>query len=183
MQEFLNWTIDTIRDDKVLSSWLEERKYDWIPLVAKSVTNIIDKQQSILVLTDDERDWFGKYIVSNINSPKNQRPLLPFYDFKSFSNLSNCVQSDSDIELIKDMLSISFPNGYSIWYIGRSQSTQAKIAKVSKNSFLWLFDEEIPNSFNLRSDDEWLDMKLIQMFHLYNQTISAALFAQIDVEK
>ena len=183
MQEFLNWTIDTIREDKLIGSWLEERKYDWTPLIAKSITNILSKEQSVLIITDDEREWFGKYILSNINSSKTQRPLLPFYDFKAFSNQLNNIKNDHDIELVTDMLNISFPNGYYIWYIGRSQSPKATIAKVLKKSFLWIFDEEIPNSFGLRSNDEALDMKLLQMFRLYNKTLSATLFAQIDVDK
>ncbi len=179
MQEFLNWTIDTIRNDKLIGSWLEERKYDWTPLVAKSITNIIDYQQPVLIITDDEREWFSKYILSTIN--RSERPfLLPFYDFKA---CSQNIKADSDIALIKDMLNISFPNGYSFWYIGRSQSSKANIAKVSKNSFLWIFDEEVPNSFHLRGNDEALDLKLLQMFKLYDKTLSAAFFAQIDVEK
>jgi hypothetical protein len=80
------------------------------------------------------------------------------------------------------MLSISFPNGYSFWYIGKSQDNRANIAKISKNSFLWLFDEEKQDAINLKSNDEALDMKLLQMFRLYNKTLSAALFAQINVE-
>lgn len=183
MQEFLNWTIDTIREDKLIGSWLEERKYDWTPLISKSVSNIIDKGQSVLIITDDDRDWFTQYILSNINSPKNQRPLLPFYNFKSFSNQIKNITTENDIELIKDMLSISFPNGYTFWYIGRSQSSKANIAKISKHSLLWIFDEDISNSFSLRSNDEALDMKLLQMFRLYNKTLSSALFAEIDVEK
>ncbi len=182
MQEFLNWTIDTIREDKLIGSWLEERKYDWTPLISNSVLNILDKGRSVLVITDNQRDWFSHYILSNINSNKNQRPLLPFYDFKTFTNQINNISSESDIELIKDMLNISFPNGYTFWYIGRSQSDKANIAKISKNSLLWIFDEDIPNSFSLHSNDESLDMKLLQMYRLYNKTLSAALFAQIDVE-
>ena len=183
MQEFLNWTIKNIREDKLIGDWLEERKYDWTPLVAKSITNIIDKQRSVLIITDDERDWFGKYILSNINSSKNNRPLLPFYDFKSFSNNTNGLKTDKDIELLKDMLSISFPNGYSFWYIGRSQNIKATIAKVHKNSFLWIFDEDIQNSFHLSSVNDALDTQLLQMFRLYNKTLSAVLFAQIEVDK
>jgi hypothetical protein len=80
------------------------------------------------------------------------------------------------------MLSISFPNGYCFWYIGKSQSVRAIIPKVSKNSFLWLFDEEMQDAFNLRSKDDALDMKLLQMFRLYTKTLSAALFAEINVE-
>lgn len=80
------------------------------------------------------------------------------------------------------MLNISFPNGYCFWYIGRSQDIRANIPKISKNSFLWLLDEERQNAFNLRSNDEALDMKLLQMFRLYNKTLSATLFAQVNVE-
>ncbi len=183
MQEFLNWTIDTIREDKLIGAWMEERKYDWTPQVAKSISHILDKGRSVLIITDDDREWFGKYILSNINSSKNQRPLLPFYDFKSFINQPKNMKSENDIQLIKDMLNISFPNGYYFWYIGRSQSENATLAKVSKNSFLWLLDEEVPNSFTLRSDNEALDTQLLQMFRLYNKTLSAYLFAEIDIDK
>ncbi|VAY86517.1 DNA replication regulator family [hydrothermal vent metagenome] len=183
MQEFLNWTIDTIREDKLIGSWLEERKYDWTPLISKAVVNLLDKNNSVLIVTDYQREWFLNYIISNINLPSNQRPLLPFYNFKSFVSESCNMQNENDIELIKDMLDISFPDGYTFWYIGRSQSVKANIAKISKNSLLWIFDEDISNSFSLRSDDDALDMKLLQMFRLYNKTLSATLFAQIDVEK
>ena len=81
------------------------------------------------------------------------------------------------------MLNISFPNGYTFWYIGRSQSMQATIAKVTKNSFLWIFDEDLQNSFHLSSTNEALDTQLLQMFRLYNKTLSAVLFAQIEVDK
>jgi hypothetical protein len=81
------------------------------------------------------------------------------------------------------MLSISFPNGYSFWYIGRSQNIKATIAKVHKNSFLWIFDENIQNSFHLSSLSDALDTQLLQMFRLYNKTLSAVLFAQIEVDK
>jgi len=47
---------------------------------------------------------------------------------------------------------------------------------------LWIFDEERQGSINLKSNDDGLDMKLLQMFRLYNKTISAALFANINVE-
>jgi hypothetical protein len=178
MQEFLNWTIKTIREDKLIGSWLEERKYDWTPLVAKNISAIINHNKSVLIITDMQRQWFKEYILTNINVGKNQRPLLPFYDFNSFVK-----KIDVDDELIRDMLDISFPNGYIFWYIGRSQNSASTLAKVSKNSLLWLFDEDVPNSFSLSSSDRALDMKLLQMFRLYNKTLTSALFAQIDVEK
>lgn len=182
MQEFLNWTIDTIREDKLISPWLEEKKYEWTPLVSKSIVNILDKGCSVLIITDSQRDWFLQYTLGKINSKGLNRPYLPFYDFKSFYKDIDSVTSEDDISYIKDMLSISFPNGYCFWYIGRSQDVRATIPKVSKNSFLWLLDEEMPDAFNLKSSDEALDMKLLQMFRLYSKTLSSALFAEINVE-
>jgi len=182
VQEFLNWTVDTIREDKLISPWLEEKKYEWTPLVSKSIVSLLDKSCSVIIITDSERDWFLKYILTNINAKSLNRPYLPFYDFKSFYKDLDSVTNEDDIGYIKDMLNISFPNGYCFWYIGRSQDVRATIPKVSKNSFLWLLDEEMPDAFNLRSNDETLDMKLLQMFRLYSKTISAALFAEIHVE-
>lgn len=182
MQEFLNWTIETIREDRLIAPWMEEKKYEWTPLVSKSITSILDKGASVIIITDNERNWFLEYILTHINAKSLNRPYLPFYDFKSFYNQLDNVKNEDDIAYLKDMLNISFPNGYIFWYIGRSQDVKAIIPKVSKHSFLWLFDEETPDAFNLRSNDEALDMKLLQMFRLYNKTLSAALFAQINVE-
>ena len=182
MQEFLNWTVDTIREDKLISPWLEEKKYEWTPLVSKSITAILEKGCSVIIVTDEDRNWFLEYVLTHINTKHLNRPFLPFYDFKSFYKQLEQVKNEDDISYVKDMLNISFPNGYCFWYIGRSQDVRAIIPKVSKHSFLWLLDEETPDAFNLRSSDEALDMKLLQMFRLYNKTLSAALFAQINVE-
>ncbi len=182
LQEFLNWTVDTIREDKLLSPWLEEKKFEWAPLVSKNITNILDKSYSILIITDKEREWFLNYILSNINSSKLNRPFLPFYDFSSFYKNLDQIKSEDDISNIKDMLKISFPNGYCFWYIGKSQDNRSTLAKITNSSFLWIFDEERQGSINLKSNDDGLDMKLLQMFRLYNKTISAALFANINVE-
>ncbi len=182
MQEFINWTVDTIRQDKLLGSWLEERKYDWTPLISQSITNVIDKGKSVLIITDNDYEWYLKYILSNINRKNLGRPLLPFYDFNSFHNIDS-IKSDNDVELIKDMLSISFPNGYFFWYIGKSQHRRSTLAKFSHKPLLWVMDEELSNSFNLKSSDESIDMKLLQMYRLFDKTMDATLFAQVDVLK
>lgn len=183
MQEFTNWTVKTIREDRYIGSWMEERKFDWIPIVAKTISNIIDRGKSVLVVTDDERDWFLKYVLTKVNSVSNNRPLLPFYDYDSMIKNNHKLSSEDEMELIKDMLDISFPNGYVFWYIGRSNSSKAVLPKVSNNSFLWLFDEDIANSFNLKSADETLDMKLLQLYRLFDKTLDATLFAEIEVDK
>lgn len=182
LQEFLNWTVETIREDKLLSPWLEEKKFEWAPLVSKNITNILDKNYSVLIITDKERDWFLSYILSNINSSKLNRPFLPFYDFSSFFKNIDNIKSEDDISNIKDMLQISFPNGYCFWYIGKSQDNRSTLAKITKSSFLWIFDEERQGSLNLKSNDIGLDIKLLELFRLYNKTLSAALFANINVE-
>ena len=183
MQEFTNWTVKTIREDKYIGSWLEERKFDWIPLVSKTLLNIIDSGKTVLIVSDEQRNWFLKYILSNINKDPNQRPLLPFFDFECIAHNFSNISKESDIELIQDMLDLSFPNGYIFWYIGKSSSKEAVLPKVSNNSFLWLFDEDVPNSFVLNSTDETLDMKLLQLYRLFNKTLDATLFAQIEVDK
>jgi hypothetical protein len=183
LQEFTNWTIDTIREDKLLGPWLEERKYDWLPLTAQAITNVIDSGKTVLVMTDYEYEWFMKYIIENINKKNLKRPLLPFYSFYSFiPNIEN-VKSEVDIDLIHDMLSISFPQGYFFWYIGKSQHKRSTLAKISKQPLLWLMDEELSNSFYLDSMDEALDIRLLNMFRLFDKTLSAVLFAQVDVLK
>lgn len=183
MQEFTNWTVDTIRNDKLLGAWMEERKFDWLPLVSQSITNIIDKNKSVLIVTDDENEWFMKYIISHINKKNLARPYFPFYEFTSFhSNIDN-IKTENDIQLIHDMLDNSFPNGYFFWYIGKSISKRATLAKISKQPFLWLMDEELSNSFYLDSNDEALDIRLLNMYRLFDKTLDAALCAQIDVQK
>jgi len=183
VQEFTNWTVDTIRSDKLLGAWLEERKFDWLPLVSQTIINIIDKNKSVLIITDDEHDWFMRYILTNINKKKLSRPYFPFYAFNSFhSNIDN-IKTENDIQLIHDMLDNSFPNGYFFLYIGKSRSKRATLAKISKQPFLWLMDEELSNSFYLDSNDEALDIRLLNMYRLFNKTLDAVLCAQIDVTK
>jgi len=182
MQEVLNWTINTIRNEKSIdSTWLEEKKFEWTPLVVKSLKSLLEHNSTILIITDDSRQWFSQYILANINNPKNNRPYLPFYDLKSICTSIDKIKSEEDIQLILDMLNISFPNGYVFWYIGDGNSTQSILPKYNSNSFMWLLDEELPNSLSLK-DDEQLDLKLLQIFNLFNKTLEAVLFADINLD-
>jgi len=183
LQEFTNWTINSIREDILIGNWMEERKFDWVPLVAKVITNIIDRNMSVLIITDNEYKWFKEYILVNINKRSLNRPMLPFYSFDSFTASVEDIKTEEDIELIKDVLNISFPNGYLFWYIGKAKSKFSTLAKISEQPFLWLMDEDTPNSFFLSSEDEALDIRLLNMFRLFNKTLEAVLFAEIDVNK
>jgi len=183
MQEILNWTINQIRkEDNLGSSWLEEKKFEWTPLVVKSLKNILEKNCTVLIITDNDREWFLDYILTNINHKKNNRPNLPFYNFKAFYKNIDNIKSEDDVQLVKDILDISFPNGYRFWYIGQGHKKQSILPKYHADSFLWLLDDELPNSLSLKSNDPSLDIKLLQMFKLYNKTLDAVLFAQINLD-
>ncbi|SFV49839.1 DNA replication regulator family [hydrothermal vent metagenome] len=181
MQKLLNWTLNTIRQDESDFSWMEEYRYDWAPLVQSTTSKIISGQ-TLLVITDKENHWFGDYVISKINSVEYSRPFLPIYLLESaFPNLST-INSTQDIELLEDMLDISYPNGYFIWYIGRGDHPYTKIVYRNDDNFIWMMDDEVQNSFPLRSSDSLRDIKLLQLYKLFNQTIDAVLFGELDLD-
>lgn len=182
MQQLLKWTLDAIREDGSMMSWMEENRFEWVPLAASALENIISGH-TIIILTDKEREWFGSYILSSINKPGKNRPLLPFMSFGAIFADTENIKNDEDMQLLEDMLSLSFPGGYNFFYIGKSDDKRAEIAKRKDNSFLWIMDEHFQNSFYFNSNDELLDMKLIQLMRLFDKSIDAALFAEIDVKE
>ena len=80
------------------------------------------------------------------------------------------------------MLNISFPNGYIFWYIGKGESKQSILPKYHANSFLWLIDETLPGSLTFNENDPTLDIKLLQMYKLFNKTLNAILFAEVTTD-
>jgi len=181
MQQLLKWTLATIREEASGFSWMEEYRYEWAPLV-KSATAQVLEGKTVLIITDDSRQWFGQYILNSINALHKNRPLLPFYPLiELFPNLKS-ITSTQELQLLEDMLEISYPNGYYIWYIGKSDHPYTKQAYRCEDSFLWIMDEEVQNSFSLRSSDPLLDIKLLQLYKLFDATISAALFGDLDLE-
>ena len=181
MQKLLKWTLETIREDESCFSWMEEYRYEWAPL-AKSAVDQILEGKTVLILTDPSREWFSKYIMNSINDLQKNRPLLPVYSlFSCFPNLPN-MKATQDIQLLEDMLEISYPNGYVIWYIGKGDHTCTKLVYRNENSFLWVMDEEVQDSFSFRSADPLLDIKLLQLYKLFDATLSAGLFGDLDLE-
>jgi len=173
MQQLLKWTLDTIREEESSFSWMEEYRYEWAPLVKSAVSQTIEGKTA-LIITDEPRQWFGNYILNNINDLNKNRPLLPFYLLD--------IHSTQSLELFEDMLDISYPNGYYIWYIGKGDHPYTKLSYRNDDSFLWILDEEVQNSFTLRSSDTLLDIKLLQMYKLFDSTLSASLFGDLDLE-
>ena len=181
MQKLLKWTLETIREEESCFSWMEEYRYEWAPLVKSAVSQVLEGK-TVLIVTDESHKWFAKYILNAINDLGKNRPLLPFYQLEeSFPNLKN-IHATQEIQLLEDMLDISYANGYYIWYIGRGDHPYTKLAYRNHDNFLWVLDEEVQNSFALRSSDVHLDLKLLQLYKLFDATLTAALFGELELE-
>ena len=46
---------------------------------------------------------------------------------------------------------------------------------------MWIMDENYPNALSMRSYDPLIDIKLLQLYRLFDKTLSAVLFGEIDV--
>ena len=165
-----------------MMSWMEEKRFEWVPLNASMLKNLIEGH-TIIVITDDEREWFCNYMLGDINKLSNNRPLLSFISLKAvYPNLNN-LKTKEDIELLENMLYQTFSNGFTYFYIGKNNSVKMQIAKRRDDSFIWVMDEHLQNSFYLSSNDENLDIKLIQLYKLLDKSINALLFAEVDLEQ
>lgn len=179
MKTYLDWSLDTIR--KMNLSWMEERRLEWVPLASSALQALLDGK-SFIILSDYKRSWFENYILSSINTKTNNRPYLPFLSLKSFFPNTNSIKNNEDVELLEDMLSISFPQGHVFFYIGVSNNIKCQIAQRRDDSFVWLFGEKMQNSFYLNSRDKELDIKLIQLFKLLDKSIDAALHLEVNLK-
>ncbi len=178
MQNFLKWTLESIRKDGSLMSWMEEKRLEWVPLVATMLNKML-QGNTFVILTDKDREWFEQYIISSVNKKEKNRPFIPFISLKSFFPSINTIKTKDDLMLLEDLLKVSFPAGYTFFYVGKSDDLKFQIAKSKNDSFLWVMDEEVQNSFHLRSSDEMLDIKLIQLFRLLDKSIDAFLFGEV----
>ncbi len=182
MQKFLKWTLDNIRQDSSMMSWMEEKRFEWVPLNVSMLKNLI-VGHTIIIVTDNEREWFCDYMLNDINKLSKNRPLLSFISLKSiYPNLDD-LKTKEDIELLENMLYQTFSNGFTYFYIGKNNNIKMQIAKRRDDSFIWVMDEHLQNSFYLCSDDEILDIKLIQLYKLLDKSIDALLFAEVDFDR
>lgn len=179
MKNYLDWSLDTIR--KMNLSWMEERRLEWVPLASSALQSLLDGK-SFVVLSDSKREWFESYILSSINRKTNNRPHLPFLSLKSFFPDINSIKNNEDVELLEDMLSIAFPQGHIYFYVGVSNDIGSQIAKRRDDSFVWMFDEKMQNSFHLSSKDKDLDIKLLQLFKLFDKSLDAALHWEVNLK-
>lgn len=177
MIDFSQWTLDKIRDEYSNIQWLEERRFEWMPLV-KNIVKHVTNGHTYIIFSDDERCWLVSYLCQLINKTSNtSRPFLPFINGNLiYSRFIQDIKNNEDTLLFEDMLSLSFPSGYAFFYVGTGANNKATISKRHDNSFLWMIDESIQNSFELESDDKNLDTKLVQLSNLFEQSIEFLLF-------
>ena len=180
MQEFAQWSLDTLREEGASLSWLEESRFDWATTTSLALEQILDGK-TIILITDNKRKWLEKYILTHINSPRLERPLLPIISIDSlFAHYDNTSGGEM-IEMLEDMISLSYRDDYFFWYIGSGDDKRADIAKRKDSSYFWMFDEEYVNSFTLKSYDKNLDIKLLQIYKQLDLSINAALYGEVDV--
>lgn len=180
MDNTLKFTLDVIRNDDVVMHWLEERKLDWVPVVTNAINSILEGK-TIVLITDQEREWFAEYIMSTMNKPSLDRPILPIVRLDKIYAHFDDINTGEKIDILDDMLSMSYKDDFFFWYIGKGNNKRADIAKRNEESFLWIMDEEIRNGFFLKSYDNWIEIKLLHLYRLFDKTLNAALFGEIDL--
>ncbi len=180
-KDFSTWTLEQIRAKGSSMSWMEERRFDWVPLVAVAIERLVNAR-TLLVVTDREREWFARYTLSKLNKFDTQRPLLPIISLGTVFPYMDKISDSEQLEILENMLSLAFPNDYMFFYIGKGSDPRAQIAKAKQDSLMWLFDETAQNTFTLNSKDEELDIKLIQLLTLFDKSIDAILFSEVDIQ-
>jgi hypothetical protein len=138
--------------------------------------------KTIILITDEKRKWLEKYILSSINSDKLDRPILPIVSVDSIYQHYNNINGGEMIDILDNMISLSYKENYFFWYIGSGDDKRSDIAKRRDTSYFWMFDEDFHNAFVLKSYDTHLDIKLLQLYKLFNASLNAAMFGEVDVE-
>ena len=180
MPDFAQWSLDAIREEGGSLSWLEEQRFDWTTTTSHAIEQILNGK-TIIIITDEKRKWFETYILSSINTELLERPLLPIVSIDSLYSHYNGISGGEKIDILDDMISLSYKDDYFFFYIGKGDDKRADIAKRRDNSYFWIFDEDFHNAFTMKSYDSYLDIKLLQLYKLLNSSINAAMFGEVDV--
>ena len=175
--DFAQWSLDAIREEGGSLSWLEEDRFEWSKTTAFALEQILNGK-TIILITDMKRKWLERYILDSINNL--ERPLVPIVSIESLYPHYNDLSGGEMIDMIDDMIGLSFKNDYFFWYIGKGDDKRSDIAKRKDESYFWLFDEDFNNAFTMKSYDPILDIKLLQLYRLFNASLNAAMFGEVD---
>ena len=180
MQDFSSWTLDTVRKIPAMA-WMEEKRFEWLPIAANALQNLVDTK-AMIVIGDEDREWFVDYLLNILNNSTFERPLLPVFKLDAFFPKLDDLDSSEKLELLDDMLTLLFPNGYFFFYVGSSKHKRKDIARVKDDSMIWLLDEREQNSLYLGIDERKSDFKLIQLAQLFEMSVEAMLFGEVDLQ-
>jgi len=175
--DFAQWSLDAIREEGGSLSWLEEDRFEWSKTTAFALEQILNGK-TIILITDMKRKWLERYILDSINNL--ERPLVPIVSIESLYPHYNDLSGGEMIDMIDDMIGLSFKNDYFFWYIGKGDDKRSDIAKRKDESYFWLFDEDFNNAFTMKSYDPILDIKLLQLYRLFDASLNAAMFGEVD---
>jgi len=179
MPDFAQWSLDAIREEGGSLSWLEEYRFEWSKTTAYALEQMLNGK-TIILITDEKRKWLENYILTSINSVNLDRPLIPILSIDSIYAHYNHLSGGEMIDIIDDMISQSYKNDYFFWYIGKGDDKRSDLAKRKDESYFWVFDEDFNNAFTLKSYDTSLDIKLLQLFKLFNASLNATMFGEVD---
>ena len=177
--DFAQWSLDAIREEGGSLSWLEEQRFDWTTTTAHALEQILSGK-TVILITDEKRKWLEKYILTFVNDLSLGRPLVPIVSMDSICTHYNSISGGEMIDMVDDMISLSYKENYFFWYIGKGDNKRSDIAKRKDNSYFWLFDEDFNKAFTLKSYDPVLDIKLLQLYRLFNASLNATMFGEVD---
>ncbi len=170
--------IDLIRKKNI--KWMEERRLDFVPLLSDFLSQIIEGK-SVLIVTDDEREWYGDYLIQKINNFNEFKPsFIPLYNLFKIVPQMKSARHPEQFDMIEDMLNISFNDEYIFWYIGK-ETNLLKFVRRKPESFFWIMDTDLSKNFYLKSIDVNLDRKLLDLADMLNESLKAAIFGEIEI--
>ncbi|TQR60598.1 HobA family DNA replication regulator [Campylobacter troglodytis] len=175
--DYLRFLLETIRSGGVFMSWLEARRLEFAPLMSAKFSLMLEGKSFVLIC-DEKRAWYERYFLQKINA-KSYRPFVPIFSLDNF--YAHRIKNSEDISLLNDLLETAFPNGFVYFYVGEKNSKNYEIARSRDESLLWLFDEQLQNSFFLDSKDANLDEKLITLYKLFDKSLDAVLFSKVSL--
>lgn len=180
MREFDRWTLEAIRSEGASMSWFEEQRFEWIPQIVNAMNQIL-LGKTIVLVSDGERNWFAHYIIESINKKIQERPMIPIVRLDALYHGNTPLNGDG-MSTLSDMLEVAFKGDYFFWYIGKGgDEWRADFIKRTDNALIWIMDEHYLNALVLRSYDPMIDIRLLQLYRLFDRTLAAVLFGEIDV--
>jgi len=177
--DFAQWTLDAIREEGGSLSWLEEHRFEWSKTTAFALEQVLSGK-TIILITDEKRKWLEQYLLTSLNTASLERPLIPIISIDNLCVHYNSVSGGEMIDVVDDMISLSYKEDYFFWYIGKGDDKRSDIAKRKDNSYFWMFDEDFNNAFTLKSYDKTLDIKLLQLYRLFDSSLNATMFGEVD---